>query len=155
MAKCTAVFPGSFDPITMGHYSIILKASKLFDEVVVALGTNSSKKYLFDQASRLNAAKASFQEAENVRVEKFDGLTIDFCREVGAQFIVRGLRNPGDFEFERNIALMNRVLGHSIETVFLLSDVEHSGLSSTILREIIRNGGDYKQFIPPGAQSYI
>jgi len=155
MAKRKAVFPGSFDPITMGHYSIICKATELFDEVIVALGTNSSKKYLFDEETRLKAVQATFQNIEKVRVEEFDGLTIDFCKAQGAQFIVRGLRSPADFEFERNIALMNRVLGHGIETVFLLSDVEHSGLSSTILREIIRNGGDYKQFIPQGAQSFI
>lgn len=155
MAKRKAVFPGSFDPITLGHYSIISKATELFDEVIVALGTNTSKKYLFDEETRLKALRGTFQKTEKVRVEVFDGLTIDFCKAQGAQFIVRGLRSPADFEYERNIALMNRVLGHGIETVFLLSDAEHSGLSSSILREIIRNGGDYKQFIPQGARSFI
>jgi pantetheine-phosphate adenylyltransferase len=155
MAQKSAVFPGSFDPITMGHYSIILKATELFDQVWVALGTNTTKKYLYDRQVRLEALQACFESNPKINVQEFDGLTVDFCKQNGVDFIVRGLRNPGDFEFERNIAMINRELGHGIETVFLMSDADHSALSSTIVREIIRNGGDYKQFIPEAAHGLI
>ena len=145
-----AVFPGSFDPVTKGHADIIERSLPLFDELIVAIGVNTDKKYLFDLEKRINWLKQVTDKFENCRVEHYEGLTVDFCKKVGANYIVRGLRNPGDFEFEKAIAQMNSDLSDSIETVFLVSKPSLSHIASTIVRDIIKNGGDPKLFLPDG-----
>ena len=150
--KKIAVFPGSFDPITLGHSSIILRALPLFDEVIVALGTNSQKKYMFDLKQREEWIRNTFKNEEKVSVEIYQGLTVEFCEKKRAKYILRGLRNQHDFEFERSIAQMNRKLNDEIETVFLFTDPEFSAINSTIVRDIIKNGGEASQFLPPNVR---
>ena len=142
-----ALFPGSFDPITLGHYDIILRGIKLFDEVVVAIGINSEKKYMFSMEQRKDFIEKAFKNHPQVKVVTYEGLTIDFCKKIDAQFILRGLRNPADFEFEKAIAHTNRKLS-KIETVFLLTSSKTSFISSSIVRDVIRNHGDYTQLVP-------
>ncbi|WP_452228715.1 MULTISPECIES: pantetheine-phosphate adenylyltransferase [unclassified Lacinutrix] len=142
-----ALFPGSFDPITLGHYDIIKRGVKLFDEVIVAIGVNSEKKYMFSLEERKRFLEESFKDEPKVKVVTYKGLTIDFCKVVKAQFILRGLRNPADFEFEKAIAHTNRKLS-KIETVFLLTAARTSYISSSIVREVIRNDGDYTVLVP-------
>ena len=145
-----AVFPGSFDPITLGHYDIIERASRLFDKIIIAIGQNSQKKYMFSLEQRKVFIKKTFEKFPNVEVDSFDGLTVEYCQKRGVNFIVRGLRNPADFEFEKAIAHINRRLTaeNRIETVFLLTSSSKSFISSSIVREIISYGGDYKLFVP-------
>ena len=142
-----ALFPGSFDPITLGHYDIIKRGVKLFDEVIVAIGVNSEKKYMFSLEERKRFLEESFKDEPKVKVVTYKGLTIDFCKVVKAQFILRGLRNPADFEFEKAIAHTHRKLS-KIETVFLLTAARTSYISSSIVREVIRNNGDYTVLVP-------
>lgn len=142
-----AIFPGSFDPITLGHYDIINRGIKLFDEVVVAIGVNADKKYMFSLEERKAFIEKSFENNPKVKVVTYEGLTIDFCKEIDAQFILRGLRNPADFEFEKAIAHTNRKLS-KIETVFLLTAAKTSFISSSIVRDVIRNDGDYTKLVP-------
>jgi pantetheine-phosphate adenylyltransferase len=148
MNKKIAVFPGSFDPIPKGHESIITRALPLFDEIIVAVGVNSQKKYLFSLAQRLTWIKETFAEYPSVRVENYTGLTIDFCRQSNAKYILRGLRNATDFEFEKGIGQVNKALYPEIENVFLLSLPEFIIINSTIVRDIIRNNGDVSRFVP-------
>lgn len=143
-----AVFPGSFDPITLGHESIVSRATKIFDRIIVAIGHNSSKTGFFTIEQRLDMANRTFAGLNNVEVRDYSGLTVDFCKEVGAGFIIRGLRSSIDFEFENSIAQMNKLLIPNIETLFLLSELELSPVSSTIIRDIYRNGGDISAFVP-------
>lgn len=145
-----AVFPGSFDPITLGHYDIIERASKLFDKIIIAIGQNSQKKYMFSLEQRKEFLEKTFQDFPNVEIDSFDGLTVEYCREKGVNFILRGLRNPADFEFEKAIAHINRTLTleNKIETIFLLTSSSKSFISSSIVREIISYGGDYTLFVP-------
>ena len=142
-----AVFPGSFDPITIGHYDIIERGLTLFDEVILAIGVNSAKKYMFSLEQRLNFLKETFKDEPKIKVMSYKGLTIDFCKRQDSNFILRGLRNPGDFEFEKAIAHTNRKLS-GIETVFLLTSSGKSYISSSIVRDVIRNGGDCSEFVP-------
>lgn len=142
-----AIFPGSFDPITLGHYDIIKRGIKLFDEVVVAIGINADKKYMFSLEERKSFIEKSFENEPKVKVVTYKGLTIDFCKEIDAQFILRGLRNPADFEFEKAIAHTNRKLS-KIETIFLLTAANTSYISSSIVRDVIRNNGDYTVLVP-------
>jgi len=142
-----ALFPGSFDPLTSGHYDIIKRGVTLFDEVVVAIGVNSSKKYMFTLKERMDFIKESFKDEPKIKVVSYKGLTVDFCQELGIEFILRGLRNPADFEFEKAIAHTNRDLA-PIETVFLLTAASTSYISSSIVREVIRNNGDYTKLVP-------
>ncbi|MEL0645064.1 MULTISPECIES: pantetheine-phosphate adenylyltransferase [unclassified Olleya] len=142
-----ALFPGSFDPITLGHLDIIKRGVKLFDEVVVAIGVNSEKKYMFSLEDRKRFLEDTFKDEPKVKIMTYKGLTIDFCKEINAQFILRGLRNPADFEFEKAIAHTNRKLS-KIETVFLLTAARTSYISSSIVREVIRNNGDYTVLVP-------
>ena len=142
-----ALFPGSFDPITLGHYDIIKRGVHLFDEVVVAIGINSEKSYMFSLEERKRFIEEAFKDEPKVKVTTYEGLTINFCKEIKAQFILRGLRNPADFEFEKAIAHTNRKLSN-IETVFLLTAARTSYISSSIVREVIRNQGDYSVLVP-------
>lgn len=142
-----AVFPGSFDPITLGHYDIITRGLTLFDELIIAIGINAEKKYMFTLDERVHFIKEAFKNEPRVKVMTYKGLTVDFCRKTGSQFILRGLRNPADFEFEKAIAHTNRKLSE-IETVFLLTSSGKSYISSSIVRDVIRNGGDYSGLVP-------
>lgn len=142
-----AIFPGSFDPITLGHFDIIKRGCKLFDEVIVAIGVNSSKKYMFSLEERKRFIEEAFADQPKVSVVTYEGLTVDFCEEIGVKFILRGLRNPADFEFEKAIAHTNRKLS-KIETVFLLTAAKTSFISSSIVREVIRYNGDYTKLVP-------
>ncbi|MBM0655977.1 pantetheine-phosphate adenylyltransferase [Capnocytophaga genosp. AHN8471] len=142
-----ALFPGSFDPITLGHYDIIKRALDLFDEIVVAIGVNGDKNYMFTVEQRKEFIEKAFADESKVKVTTYQGLTVDFCKEIDAQFILRGLRNPADFEFEKAIAHTNRKLSQ-IETVFLLTAARTSFISSSIVRDVIRNHGDYTVLVP-------
>jgi pantetheine-phosphate adenylyltransferase len=142
-----AIFPGSFDPITLGHFDIIQRGISLFDEVIVAIGVNSDKKYMFTLEVRKQFIEEAFKDEPKVRVITYEGLTIDLCKKEKADFILRGLRNPADFEFEKAIAHTNRKLS-KIETVFLLTAAKTSFISSSIVRDVIRNGGDYTVLVP-------
>ena len=142
-----ALFPGSFDPITLGHFDIIKRGVQLFDEVVVAIGINADKKYMFSLEERKAFIENAFKNEPKVKVMTYKGLTIDFCKEIKAEFILRGLRNPADFEFEKAIAHTNRKLS-KIETVFLLTASSTSYISSSIVRDVIRNNGDYTVLVP-------
>ena len=142
-----AIFPGSFDPITLGHYDIIKRGVTLFDEVIVAIGINSEKKYMFSLKERKLFIENAFADEPKVKVVTYEGLTVDFCKDVDAGFILRGLRNPADFEFEKAIAHANRHLA-TIETVFLLTSSKTSFISSSIVRDVIKNKGDYTKFVP-------
>ncbi len=142
-----AVFPGSFDPITLGHQDIIKRSIPLFDEIVIAIGVNADKKYMFSLEARKRFIEETFKGEVKVSVITYEGLTIDLCHKIKAEFILRGLRNPADFEFEKAIAHTNRALSN-IETVFLLTAAETSFISSSIVRDVIRNGGDYQKLVP-------
>lgn len=142
-----AIFPGSFDPITNGHYDIINRAVPLFDEIIIAIGVNAEKKYMFSLEDRQRFIEEAFKNEPKVRVITYAGLTIDLCKKENAQFILRGLRNPADFEFEKAIAHTNRRLS-KIETVFLLTAANTSYISSSIVRDVLRNGGDVSDFVP-------
>ena len=150
--KKTAVFPGSFDPITRGHEYVLRQAIPLFDEIIIAVGENTEKKHLFSLEQRIQWIKKVFSNEKTVSVSTYTGLTVDFCRSVGARYILRGLRTSADFEFERVIAQMNRQLFPGIETVFLLTASEYSHLSSSIVREIYLCKGDLRDFIPVGVE---
>lgn len=142
-----AIFPGSFDPLTVGHYDIIMRGITVFDELIIAIGKNADKKYMFSLEDRMRFISEAFKEEKQIKVLTYEGLTVDFCKEVDAQYILRGLRNPGDFEFEKAIAHTNRKLSE-IETVFLLTSSGKSYISSSIVRDVIRNGGDYTGLVP-------
>jgi pantetheine-phosphate adenylyltransferase len=142
-----AIFPGSFDPITLGHYDIIKRSIPLFDEIIVAIGVNAEKKYMFSLEDRKHFIEEAFKDQPSVSVITYEGLTIDLCKKNKAEFILRGLRNPADFEFEKAIAHTNRRLS-KIETIFLLTAAKTSFISSSIVRDVIRNGGDYKVLVP-------
>ena len=142
-----ALFPGSFDPITLGHFDIIRRALALFDEIVVAIGVNGDKNYMFTVEQRKEIIEKAFADEPKEKVSTYQGLTVDYCREIDAQFILRGLRNPADFEFEKAIAHTNRTLS-KIETVFLLTAARTSFISSSIVRDVIRNNGDYTVLVP-------
>lgn len=146
--KKIAVFPGSFDPITTGHLELINRALPLFDEIVVAIGVNTKKKYLFSLEQRLNWLEKVFDNEPKVKVAHYEGLTVRFCKEINANFMLRGLRNASDFDYEKTISQLNATIGDGLETVFLISSPLYSHVSSTIVREIIRAGGDASQFLP-------
>ncbi|HTL82314.1 MAG TPA: pantetheine-phosphate adenylyltransferase [Bacteroidia bacterium] len=146
----TAVFPGSFDPFTRGHESIVRRILPLFDNVIVAIGINSHKNYYFPLEKRMHWIANTFRDEKRVSVDSFTGLTIDYCRSKNAKFIVRGLRTTTDLEFEKAIAQMNHSMADEIETIFILPTPELSAINSTIIRDIVRNGGDASRFVPPG-----
>lgn len=142
-----AIFPGSFDPITLGHYDIIQRGVALFDELIIAIGINAEKSYMFSLEERQRFITEAFKNEPKIKVLTYKGLTIDFCKKIDADYILRGLRNPADFEFEKAIAHTNRKLSE-IETVFLLTSSGKSFISSSIVRDVIRNGGDYTVLVP-------
>ena len=144
--KKIGLFPGSFDPFTKGHEAVVKKALKIFDEIIIAIGINSSKNYQFDLQKRILHIESLFQNGEAVQVVTYDKLTVELCKDVKATAIVRGLRNTVDFEFEKSIAHMNESLS-GIETVFLLTDQEFAAINATIVREIFKNNGDISQFV--------
>ena len=142
-----AVFPGSFDPITLGHVDIIKRATKIFDEIIVAIGINNEKKYLFSNDVRIKFIEDTFIKEPKIKVKKYKGLTINFCKKNNINTILRGVRNPSDFEFEKAIAHTNYKLS-GVETVFLITNPEFSYISSSIVREIIENNGNYQKLVP-------
>ena len=142
-----AIFPGSFDPFTLGHLDILKRSLSLFDEITVGVGINNQKKTMFSEKQRIKFIENCFLNESRIKVEAYHGLTIDFCKKIGSNFIVRGIRNNGDFEFEKAIARTNRKLS-KIETVFLLTSAKTSFISSSIVRELILNKGNYKLLVP-------
>lgn len=149
-----AVFPGTFDPITVGHVDIVKRGLPLFDKIIVAVGVNTQKKTLFSIDQRLKWLKEVFREEEKVKVQHFTGLTVNFCEKVNASFLLRGLRNSSDFEYEKTISQLNLVIGNNIETVFLISRPDFSHISSSIVREIIVGKGDASLLLPEEINPY-
>jgi pantetheine-phosphate adenylyltransferase len=149
-----AVFPGSFDPITIGHQSIIERALPLFDKIIIAIGVNSTKKYYFDIDKRKTFIEETFKNNPKVEVETYEGLTIDFCKAINANYIIRGIRNVADYNYENSIAQMNRAMNGEIETIFIPTTPELSAINSTIVRDILINGGDISKFIPSAISNY-
>lgn len=146
--KKIAVFPGSFDPITRGHVAIVERALPLFDEVIVALGINTQKQYLFTPEKRMEWIRQTFEGNEKIKVAQFEGLTAHFCKSVGARYLLRGLRNSSDFDYEKTISQINNIVGEGLDTIFLISEPKYSHFSSTIVREVIKGNGDASSFIP-------
>jgi len=146
--KKIAVFPGSFDPITVGHVDLVNRALPFFDEIIVAVGINTQKKYLFPLEQRIEWLNACFSEQPSVRVDSFEGLTAHYCSRVHAKFLLRGLRNSSDFDYEKTISQLNQIVGEGLETIFLISQPAFSHISSTIVREIIKGNGDASSFLP-------
>jgi pantetheine-phosphate adenylyltransferase len=143
-----AVFPGSFDPITTGHLDLIYRALPLFDKLIIAVGENSQKKYLFPLEKRLNWLNEVFKDNDKIEVGHFEGLTVNYCKAVKANYLLRGLRNSSDFDYEKTISQLNSIIGDGLETLFLISRPNYSHISSTIVREIIKGNGDVSSFVP-------
>jgi pantetheine-phosphate adenylyltransferase len=144
-----ALFPGSFDPITLGHVSVIRRAMPLFDKIIIAIGVNSEKTQMFSLEKRKAWIETVFKNDPSVHVQTYSGLTVDFCKKVHARFILRGLRTSADFEFERSIGQVNRKLYPEIDTVFLLTEPEYTPISSSVVRDVYRHGGDISAMVPP------
>lgn len=152
-----ALFPGSFDPFTIGHESIVQRSAGLFDKIFIGVGHNDNKKTYFPLKARVEMIQEVFKDHPNIEVMQYSDLTIDLCRRVGAKFILRGLRTSADFEYERAIAQVNKAMLPDIETVFILTMPEHTAINSSIVREILRYGGDASKFMPSAIdlQKYI
>ena len=150
-----ALFPGSFDPITIAHVDILKRALPLFDKIVVGIGLNSSKQSFLSAEKREEIVKTVFGDTPGVEVQLYEGLTVDFCRKINATYMVRGIRSVGDFEYERSIAQINQTMMPEMETIFILSRPEYSAISSTIVRDILRNNGDVSKFLPKEAISHL
>lgn len=146
------LFPGTFDPITKGHVDVIRRAVNLFDKMVIGVGANTNKQPMFDVSKRVDWIRDIFKNDTRIAVASYDGLTIDFCRKIDAKFILRGIRYVSDFEYEKGIADMNRMLSSDIETFFLTSSPEYSTVSSTLVRDVIRYGGNVRIFLPDEVQ---
>ncbi len=142
------LFPGTFDPVTLGHVDIIIRAKPLFDNIIIGVGKNSSKSPMFSAEQRLKWFEDIFKDEPGITASVYEGLTINFCKTTGAQFILRGIRYVSDFEYEKTIADANRTLDASIETIFLTGEPKYTSVASTIVRDIIRNGGDASPFLP-------
>ena len=145
-----AIFPGSFDPFTIGHESIVRRALSMFDKIIIMVGFNANKKSFFSLEKRVKWINQIFQDEKKIEVRVHEGLTVDFCKEVGAGYIVRGLRTSSDFEYERAIAQVNKKMHPEIETIFLLTLPEHTPVNATIIRDIVFHGGDASMFLPKG-----
>lgn len=150
-----AVFPGSFDPITNAHFEVIMRACPLFDKIYVAVGVNTSKKPLFELDVKLNLLNAIFKANPTIEIDSYNGLTIDYCKRVDANFIIRGIRNGTDFDFEQAIAQNNLLLAPSIETYFLISTPGYGHISSSVVRDIFKNGGDIRHLVPKEVLQYL
>ncbi|MDA8956172.1 pantetheine-phosphate adenylyltransferase [Flavobacteriales bacterium] len=150
MTKKIAVFPGSFSPFTLGHQYVINRALPLFDKIIIAVGSNSSKEYYFSEEQRIQWMEDIFKDEAKVEIRKYDGLTVDFCKSINANFILRGLRNSKDFNYEKEIAQVNQTLNEAIETIFIITSSEYSHISSSLVREVAKNGGDISKFVPKG-----
>ena len=148
MSKKIALFPGSFDPFTIGHESVINRSLPLFDEIIVAIGSNTKKQAYFPIEVRLEMILEVFRDQPKIKVVSYSGLTVDFCKKCGAQYLLRGLRTAADFEYERAIAQINKAMYPELESVFLLTLPEHTPINSTIIRDVIRHGGDASKFLP-------
>lgn len=148
MVERIALFPGSFDPFTIGHESIVRRAIPLFDKIIIAIGKNTNKDDFFPLEKRMEWINTVFDDKEKVEVKSYSGLTVDYCKKINARYILRGVRTSSDFEYERAIGQMNRTMDACIETVFLLTQPEHTYITSTIVRDIIRHGGDASMFLP-------
>jgi pantetheine-phosphate adenylyltransferase len=148
MENRIAVFPGSFDPFTVGHESIVRRALPLFDKIIIAIGRNTNKEDFFPLDKRMEWIRTVFEDESKITVESYSGLTVDYCKQVKANYILRGVRTSSDFEYERAIGQMNRSMDSAIETVFLLTQPEHTFIASTIVRDVIRHGGDASSFLP-------
>jgi pantetheine-phosphate adenylyltransferase len=148
MSEKIAVFPGSFDPITIGHVNIVRRAVPLFDKIIIALGNNTSKKYYFTLEQRQKWIREIFKDLAQVEVTAYQGLTVSFVNKVKAQYILRGIRNAADFDYEKTIAQLNKSMDPDLETICIISDPEMTHISSTIVREIMINGGDVSKFVP-------
>ena len=146
--KKVAVFPGSFSPFTIGHKSIIERSLPLFDNIIIAIGINSEKTQFFSIKERMKWIQDIYDKNTKIEIKTYQGLTVDFCKKEGANFIIRGLRNSHDFRFERDIANTNKELNPKIETIFIIADASISHVSSTIIRDILENGGDVSKFLP-------
>lgn len=146
--KKVAVFPGSFDPFTVGHESIVLRALSLFDEIIIAVGANALKKSFYPVETRKEMISKVFKNEPRVKVDHYEGLTVDYCKKNNAGFLLRGLRTAADFEFERAIAQVNKVMAPDVESVFILTVPEHSHINSSIVKDIIRSGGNASRFVP-------
>lgn len=146
--KKTAVFPGSFDPFTVGHEALVRRALAIFDEIIIAVGDNTEKKSFFPLSVRKEIISKTFENEPRVKVDHYSGLTVDYCKNKNVTFLIRGLRTSADFEFERAIGQVNKAMAPGIETVFLLTAPEHSFINSTIVRDVLKNGGDASGFIP-------
>lgn len=143
-----AVFPGSFDPITIGHVDLVKRAMPLFDKIIVAIGVNTQKKYLFSLEQRKTWLNDVFCESDKVEIDVYENLTANYCKDKNAHFILRGLRNSNDFDYEKTISQLNHIIGNGVETIFLNSQPQYSHISSTIVREIILGKGDATPFLP-------
>jgi pantetheine-phosphate adenylyltransferase len=143
-----AVFPGSFDPITIGHVDIVKRSIPLFDKIIVAIGVNTQKKYLFPIEKRIAWILDVFKDYPSIEIANYEGLTINYCKEIGAQYLLRGIRSASDFEYEKTIAHLNHTMDAQVETILMLSPPEYSSISSTIVREIIMGKGDVSKFVP-------
>lgn len=143
-----AVFPGSFSPFTLGHQSIVNRSLPLFDKVVIAIGINAKKNQYFSIEEREEWINLIYQNNEQVEVQKYEGLTVDYCEKIGAKYIIRGIRDSHDFKYEKNIAQTNNDLNTNIETIFIITSPKLSHISSTLVRDIIKNGGDVTKFLP-------
>jgi len=150
-----ALFPGSFDPITKAHVDILKRSVSLFDKVYIGIGLNSNKKPLLDINTRLDMLKAVFADDSKIEIVTYEGLTVDYCKEIGAAYMIRGIRTVSDFEYEKAIAQMNHALIPEIESIFIVSKPGYSSISSTIVRDILRFGGDVSQFVPSAILPYL
>ena len=154
MSEKVAIFPGSFDPFTTGHESIVVRALPLFDKIIIAIGTNSNKMGFLDIDERIELIEQVFKNETKIEVEAYQGLTVDYCKKVKAQYMLRGIRTAADFEYERGVAQMNKSMLPEVESVFLLTTAELTPVNSTIVRDILRHGGDVNQFLPKGADIF-
>lgn len=150
-----ALFPGSFDPITIAHVDILKRSIPLFDKVVLGIGLNSSKQNFLSAETREDIVRSVFEDYPNVEIATYEGLTVDFCKQIGATYMIRGIRSVADFEYERAISQINQTMMPNVETIFILSKPEYSAISSTIVRDILRNGGDVSPFLPKEALEFL
>lgn len=150
-----AVFPGSFDPITLGHEDIVVRGTELFDEIIVAIGVNSAKKSMYSLEARMQMLEDTFKHLPQVKIETFEGLTVDYCEKVDANWLLRGVRNANDYSFESTIAQMNKLQNNGLDTCILFTDPEFAPVSSTVIRDILQNGGDVSEFVPQAILQYL